>query len=83
MASIAKETAGRGISCNGIIVGNAPFPGRPHARQAELDALTHVGRVGRHEEFAAAIAFLCSADAAYLSGTMVPVDGGFHRFNVL
>jgi len=83
VASIAKETAGRGISCNGIIVGNAPFPGRPASRQTELDALTHVGRVGRHEEFAAAIAFLCSEDAAYLSGAMVPVDGGFHRFNVL
>jgi NAD(P)-dependent dehydrogenase (short-subunit alcohol dehydrogenase family) len=43
----------------------------------------HVGRVGRYDEFAAAITFLCSDDASYLSGAMVPVDGGFHRFNQL
>src|SRR5690349_4654045 len=44
-ASIAKETASRGVSCNGIIVGNAPFPGRPQQRQDELDSYVHVGRV--------------------------------------
>ena len=83
VASIAKETAHAGISCNGIVVGNAPFPTRTEERQQELDELVHLGRVGRHDEFAAAIAWLCSEDASYLSGTMVPVDGGFHRFNVL
>jgi NAD(P)-dependent dehydrogenase (short-subunit alcohol dehydrogenase family) len=83
VASIAKECAPVGVTCNGIIVGNAPFPGRPAQRQAELDSYVHLGRVGRYEEFAAAIAFLCSPDAAYLSGTMVPVDGGFHRSNLL
>ena len=83
VASMAKETAGAGVSCNGVVVGNAPFPTRSEERQAELDALVHLGRVGRHEEFAAAIAWLCSEDSSYLSGAMVPVDGGFHRFNVL
>jgi len=83
VASIAKETAGRGVSCNGIIVGNAPFPGRPERRQAELDSYVHLGRVGRHDEFAAAVAFLCSEESSYLSGAMIPVDGGFHRSNLL
>ena len=83
VASIAKETASAGISCNGIVVGNAPFPTRPEERQHELDRLVHLGRVGQHEEFAAAIAWLCSEESSYLSGTMLPVDGGFHRFNVL
>jgi NAD(P)-dependent dehydrogenase (short-subunit alcohol dehydrogenase family) len=82
-ASLAKEVAARGVNVNGIIVGNAPFPGRDPERQALLDSWVHVGRVGAHAEFAAVIAFLCSEDAAYLSGTMVPVDGGFHRFNLL
>jgi NAD(P)-dependent dehydrogenase (short-subunit alcohol dehydrogenase family) len=82
-ASLAKEVAAKGINVNGIIIGNAPFPNRDPARQALLDSWVHVGRVGRHAEFAAVIAFLCSDDASYLSGTMVPVDGGFHRFNLL
>ena len=82
-ASLAKEVAAKGISVNGIIIGNAPFPNRDPARQDLLDSWVHVGRVGRHAEFAAVIAFLCSEDSSYLSGTMVPVDGGFHRFNLL
>jgi NAD(P)-dependent dehydrogenase (short-subunit alcohol dehydrogenase family) len=83
VASIAKDFAPRGISSNGIVVGNAPFPTRPAERQAELDSYVHLGRVGRHDEFAAAIAFLCSEESSYLSGAMVPVDGGFHRSNLL
>ncbi len=82
-ASLAKEVATRGINVNGIVVGNAPFPGRDPARQDLLDSWVHVRRVGRHAEFAAAIAFLCSEDASYLSGVMMPVDGGFHRFTML
>lgn len=83
VASVAKETAASGVSCNGIIVGNAPHPSRTPERQALLDGWVHLARVGRHDEFAAAIAFLCSDDSSYLSGTMIPVDGGFHRFNLL
>ena len=82
-ASLAKEVAAKGINVNGIIIGNAPFPNRDPERQALLDTWVHVGRVGQRSEFAAVIAFLCSEDASYLSGTMVPVDGGFHRFNLL
>jgi NAD(P)-dependent dehydrogenase (short-subunit alcohol dehydrogenase family) len=83
VASIAKENATHGVRANGIIVGNAPHPTRTPERQALLDEWVHVARVGAYEEFAAAIAFLCSDDASYLSGAMVPVDGGFSRFNQL
>lgn len=83
VGSVAKETASRGVSCNGIIVGNAPHPSRTPDRQDLLDSWVHLGRVGRYDEFAAAIAFLCSEDASYLSGAMIPVDGGFHRFQML
>jgi NAD(P)-dependent dehydrogenase (short-subunit alcohol dehydrogenase family) len=82
-ASVAKEYGARGIRSNGIIVGNAPHPTRTAERQAVLDEWVHLGRVGAYDEFAAAIAFLCSDDASYLSGSMLPVDGGFHRFNQL
>jgi NAD(P)-dependent dehydrogenase (short-subunit alcohol dehydrogenase family) len=83
VASLAKEVAADGIRANGIIVGNAPHPTRTPERQALLDQWVHIGRVGSYDEFASAITFLCSDDAAYLSGTMMPVDGGFHRFNQL
>jgi 3-oxoacyl-[acyl-carrier protein] reductase len=33
-------------------------------------------RIGEPEEFAATVAFLASAPAAYITGTAVPVDGG-------
>jgi NAD(P)-dependent dehydrogenase (short-subunit alcohol dehydrogenase family) len=83
VASIAKEYGPRGISSNGIVVGNAPFPTRTPARQDELDAAVHLGRVGQYDEFASAIVFLCGEDSSYLSGAMIPVDGGFHRSNQL
>lgn len=37
-ASLAKEVAAKGVNVNGIVVGNAPFPGRDPARQAVLDS---------------------------------------------
>jgi NAD(P)-dependent dehydrogenase (short-subunit alcohol dehydrogenase family) len=83
VASVAKEVGASGISSNGIIVGNAPHPTRMEQRQVELDAAVHLARVGEHAEFAAAIAFLCSEESSYLSGAMIPVDGGFHRSNLL
>jgi NAD(P)-dependent dehydrogenase (short-subunit alcohol dehydrogenase family) len=83
VASIAKESAASGVSCNGIVVGNAPFPTRTKERQDELNAYVHLRRPGRYEEFAAAMAFLCSEDSSYLSGAMIAVDGGFHRFTLL
>lgn len=83
VASIAKEYGRSGISSNGIVIGNAPFPGRPRERQEQLNSYVHLGRVGAYEEFASVIAFLCSEDSSYLSGAMVPVDGGFHRSNLL
>jgi NAD(P)-dependent dehydrogenase (short-subunit alcohol dehydrogenase family) len=83
VASLAKESAAHGVRVNGVILGNAPHPTRTEERQAVLDQWVHVGRVGEYGEFAAAIAFLCADDASYLSGAMVPVDGGFHRFNQL
>ncbi|HLH69864.1 MAG TPA: SDR family NAD(P)-dependent oxidoreductase [Candidatus Dormibacteraeota bacterium] len=74
--SVAKEVARFGVNVNLVVLGNPPHPSRTAARQAYLDRLSHLGRVGRLEEFGRAIAFLLSDDASYLSGAALAIDGG-------
>jgi 3-oxoacyl-[acyl-carrier protein] reductase len=86
--TLADELGPRGIRVNGLL------PGRVGTdRVAELDASTGdaeaarakaissipLGRYGRPEEFAAAAAFLLSPASSFISGTMLPVDGGMLR----
>lgn len=42
-------------------------------------ASTPMNRIGEPEEFAAAVAFLCSGRASYITGTVIQVDGGAYR----
>ena len=48
----------------------------PVAARADIDAEQPIGRVGRPEEIAAAIAFLASYEANFVTGVALPVDGG-------
>ncbi len=77
--SLAKEFASRDITVNVV----APGPTETDMldaltddqKQAILDAVP-AGRLGRPDEIAEAIAFLSSEDAAYITGALLPVDGG-------
>ena len=51
-------------------------------RQSYL-RLVPMNRYGRPEEIAAAVSFLCSEDASYITGHTIPVDGGFLAAGVL
>jgi 3-oxoacyl-[acyl-carrier protein] reductase len=81
--ALAREVASRGITVNAVAPGyietdvwdNVPEA----ARQAAL-TLIPLGRTGRPEEIAKAVAFLASDDAAYITGHVLTVDGGMAMF---
>lgn len=74
---MAQEFAPHGIRVNAIA--RAFVAGRdfvPQAHHAELLRMTPLGRPGYPEEITAAVEFLASAQAAYVTGAVLPVDGG-------
>jgi 3-oxoacyl-[acyl-carrier protein] reductase len=75
----ARELASRGITANAVAPGfvlTELTAGLPEALQAELIARTPLGRFGTAEEIAAAVAFLASEEAAFITGQVLAIDGG-------
>ncbi|MEU7134720.1 SDR family oxidoreductase [Streptomyces sp. NPDC046261] len=82
--TLAGHCAARGVRVNLVAPGTVRTPNWD-GREAALDrAAEHypLGRVGRPEDIAAAVAFLASADAAWITGVTLPVDGGILVGNV-
>ncbi|HUF83166.1 MAG TPA: 3-oxoacyl-ACP reductase FabG [Acidimicrobiia bacterium] len=77
--SVAKELAPRGITCNVVAPGpivTSMTEGMPDDWQGRVTDLVPLGRFGTPEEVGAVIGFLCSDAAGYVTGALVPVDGG-------
>ncbi|MEY3361407.1 MAG: 3-oxoacyl-[acyl-carrier-protein] reductase [Actinomycetota bacterium] len=77
--SVAREYASRGITCNVVAPGpivTAMTEAQGDDWMANVATAVPVGRFGTPEECAAAIAFLCSDPAGYITGALLPVDGG-------
>ena len=75
----ARELASRGITCNVIAPGpitTAMTDALTEDRRTELAAAVPLARFGSPEEVAATVAFLASDLAGYITGAVVPVDGG-------
>jgi NAD(P)-dependent dehydrogenase (short-subunit alcohol dehydrogenase family) len=75
----ARELATRGITCNLVAPGpitTAMTDALPEDRRTELGAAVPLNRFGTPEEVAATVAFLASEPAGYITGAVVPVDGG-------
>lgn len=76
---LAKEWAGAGIRVNCVAPGPVDTPMLRRLPASVVDALEDaipLGRVATAAEVAAVIAFLCSPDAAYQTGTVLNVSGG-------
>lgn len=77
--SIARELGSRNVTANVVAPGpitTAMTDDQSDEWKAQITSRVPVGRFGTAEEVAAVVSFLCSDPAAYVSGAVVPVDGG-------
>jgi 3-oxoacyl-(acyl-carrier-protein) reductase len=77
--SVARELASRNITANVVAPGpiaTAMTDERGDDWNAEITSRVPLGRFGSAEEVAAVVSFLCSDPAGYVTGAVVPVDGG-------
>jgi NAD(P)-dependent dehydrogenase (short-subunit alcohol dehydrogenase family) len=85
--SVARDFVERGIRCNcvcparvhtpfvdGFIAKN--YPGKEPEMFAKLSAAQPIGRMGTPDEIAALVAFLCSDEAGFITGSAYDIDGG-------
>jgi len=80
--SVALEYARKGIRVNAVCPGSvrtpmlAGFTGGDDAALEAMGAMSPIGRLATPDEIAAAIVWLCTPDACFVTGTALPVDGG-------
>ena len=86
--SVARDYVSHGIRCNALSPArvHTPFvdgylaknyPGREREVFEQLSRTQPIGRMGQPEEIADLALFLCSDAAAFITGSNVPIDGGF------
>ncbi len=90
--TVAKDFIQEGIRCNSISPArvHTPFvdgflannyPGREQEMFEKLSQSQPIGRMARPDEVAALALYLCSDEAAFLTGCDYPIDGGFIHLN--
>ena len=85
LKQLAREVAADGVTVNSVLPGRfaterivANYGSMEAAEQLAATEIP-IGRLGTVEEFADVVAFLCSANASYVTGTAQLVDGGMTR----
>jgi NAD(P)-dependent dehydrogenase (short-subunit alcohol dehydrogenase family) len=90
--SVARDYIDHGIRCNCISPArvHTPFvdnfieknyPDNQEEVFAKLSKSQPIGRMGTVDEMSSLISFLCSDDAAFITGSNIPIDGGFVTLN--
>ena len=77
--SVARELASRNVTCNLVAPGpiaTAMLDGALRGAPGRAARLVPLGRLGTPDEVGATVAFLCSEAAGYITGAVIPVDGG-------
>ena len=82
LKTLSREVAADGITVNTVATGLfaterlADADGSLEGAEEGARRTVPAGRLGRPEEYGDLVAFLCSERAAYLTGTVIPLDGG-------
>lgn len=82
LKTLSREVAADGITVNTVATGRfaterlASNTGSLEAAEEAAKREVPAGRLGKPEEYGDLVAFLCSERAAYLTGTVIPIDGG-------
>lgn len=90
--SVARDYIDHGIRCNCISPArvHTPFvdnfieknyPNNQEEVFTKLSKSQPIGRMGTVDEMSSLISFLCSEDAAFITGSNIPIDGGFVTLN--
>lgn len=77
--SVARELAGRGVTVNAVApgyIGTDMTNALPDKVKTEMQAQIPAKRIGEPDDVAKVVEFLCSDDAAYVTGEVIRVDGG-------
>ena len=78
---MARYLAKRNVTVNALVPG--PFPSRMmkaalEEKGDEIAAMSPLGRIGQPDDIAAAAIYLASPGAAWITGVLLPVDGGIN-----
>ncbi|MFL5771979.1 MAG: SDR family NAD(P)-dependent oxidoreductase [Flavisolibacter sp.] len=90
--SVARDYINDGIRCNCISPArvHTPFvdgfikknyPGKEEEMFEKLSRTQPIGRMGKPDEIAALVLYLCSDEASFITGCDYPIDGGFIKLN--